>query len=223
MPYVRYLAVQNHQKEVVKLLVDFAADLEVADLNGTTALSAASFLGYVDIADLLVEHGALYMVRDRISMTPIHYAAFAGHVKVVELLAKKLSVRGKPGVDFAFEGRGRLSAMLFSKTRQFARYLSTNQTGSGDGHDSNNDNQRRRSQTVDELVSSHASSAADLSPLTIAVHARQFKVAKLLLAFGANPLHKDGSGTSPHDRALLDHAEVGCGLACCSATLPRGD
>ena len=95
-----YLAVQNQQKDTVKLLLDFGADMEVADLNGTTALSAAAFLGYVEIADMLVEHGALYMARDRIGMTPLHYAVYGGHLKVVELLAKKLSVRGKPGVDF---------------------------------------------------------------------------------------------------------------------------
>lgn len=99
-----YLAVQNQQKDTVKLLLDFGADMEVADLNGTTALSAASFLGYVDIADMLVEHGALYMARDRIGMTPLHYAVYGGHLKVVELLAKKLSVRGKPGVDFEYAG-----------------------------------------------------------------------------------------------------------------------
>jgi len=117
-----YLAAQNAHKPMVKLLLEHGADLEVADLNGTTALSAVSYLGHVDVADFLIEQGASYSTRDRIGMTPIHYAVFSGHLKVVALLCKKLSVRGKPGVDFAFEARSKLADLLLSKTRQFARF-----------------------------------------------------------------------------------------------------
>ena len=53
-----YLAAQNAHYDMVKLLLEHGGDLEVADLNGTTALSAASFLGHVTIADLLIEQGA---------------------------------------------------------------------------------------------------------------------------------------------------------------------
>lgn len=45
-----------------------------------------------------------------------------------------------------------------------------------------------------------------LSPLTLAVHARQHDAARILLKFGSVPTRKDGSGQSPYERALLQHA-----------------
>ena len=62
-------------------------------------------------------------------MTPLHYAVYGGHLKVVELLCKKLSVRGKPGVDFAYEQRSKLADM-------FARLAFKKDGGGvGEGHE----------------------------------------------------------------------------------------
>ncbi len=45
-----------------------------------------------------------------------------------------------------------------------------------------------------------------LSPLTLAVFARQLAVASALIKLGADPTHVDGSGASPYDRALEQHS-----------------
>ena len=45
-----------------------------------------------------------------------------------------------------------------------------------------------------------------LSPLTLAVFARQLAVASILIKLGADPTFVDGSGASPYDRALEQHS-----------------
>lgn len=46
---------------------------------------------------------------------------------------------------------------------------------------------------------------AKLSPLTIAVHAREMDVVTELVSLGGDPNLKDDSGVSPYDRALYEH------------------
>jgi ankyrin repeat protein len=61
------------------------------------------------------------------------------------------------------------------------------------------------SEAVGDLLSTN-SKVPHLSPLSLAVHSRQYNVAKLLLKFGGDATKKDGSQMSPYDRALAQHA-----------------
>jgi hypothetical protein len=47
---------------------------------------------------------------------------------------------------------------------------------------------------------------AALSPLSVAVHAKQFDVALLLVKHGADPTVPDGCGESPYDLSLMQHS-----------------
>lgn len=96
-------AIQHAHTDTARALIGYGADIEQLDAYGVSPLSVAAFVGDVAACSLLLEHGAHYTQRDRIGVTPIHYAAFAGNVGVCRLLARKLAMRGKPGVDFQFE------------------------------------------------------------------------------------------------------------------------
>ena len=48
------------------VLIQFGADLELADDVGVTPLSVAAFLGSDTLVALLLEHGANYTRRDRV-------------------------------------------------------------------------------------------------------------------------------------------------------------
>ena len=47
---------------------------------------------------------------------------------------------------------------------------------------------------------------ASLSPLSVAVHAKQFDVALMLLKHGADPTLPDGCGETPYDLSLMQHS-----------------
>jgi ankyrin repeat protein len=51
-------AAQRGQSEVVKLLLDEGADLNVKNIYGGTALKEAKIAGYSDIINILLEAGA---------------------------------------------------------------------------------------------------------------------------------------------------------------------
>ena len=64
----QYLAVQRLQLGVVEVLIQYGADLELADDVGVSPLSVAAYLGSTRLVALLLEHGASYTRRDRVCM-----------------------------------------------------------------------------------------------------------------------------------------------------------
>jgi ankyrin repeat protein len=72
--------------EVVKLLIEKGADINVKNNFGSTPLHYASNEGNTEVVKLLIDNGADINVKDRADTTPLHKASFKGHTEVVNLL-----------------------------------------------------------------------------------------------------------------------------------------
>uniref|UniRef100_A0A1X7TEX4 Ion transport domain-containing protein n=1 Tax=Amphimedon queenslandica TaxID=400682 RepID=A0A1X7TEX4_AMPQE len=75
--------------EVVKLLLEYKADVNVTDENELTPLCNASIPGHTEIVKLLLEHGVANVDHtDKDNDTPLGMACVKGSTQVVELLLK---------------------------------------------------------------------------------------------------------------------------------------
>ena len=72
--------------EVINLLVEFGADINIQDKYGRTALMLHSFLEITDIVPLLIEKGAEINLKDDEGRTALFYAIWCCKVKVIETL-----------------------------------------------------------------------------------------------------------------------------------------
>ena len=87
-------AVTRNRVEVVRLLVQSRADLEVSDENGTTPVGfAAMHLRELENSDpevlrILVEAGADVNRKNKDGFLPMHAAVVSKHIEGVELLIK---------------------------------------------------------------------------------------------------------------------------------------
>lgn len=84
-----HIAVASRRPELVPLLLEFMADLEVKNESGQTALQEAAACGEVLIAELLLSRGARVDARNSSGWTPLYSAVVGGHAEVVSLLAEK--------------------------------------------------------------------------------------------------------------------------------------
>ena len=82
-----FLGAKLGHADVVRLLIESGADLDVAPARGESALHWAAFLGHEDVVRLLVEHGAAKTRRDATwNSTPRIWAAEGKHEAIVEFL-----------------------------------------------------------------------------------------------------------------------------------------
>jgi len=81
-----YMASQNGQSAIVKLLIDAKADVNAVNRNGTAPLSIASAKGRADIAAMLLAAKANVNTANKDGFTPLILASMGGHAKVVKLL-----------------------------------------------------------------------------------------------------------------------------------------
>ena len=72
---------------MVSLLLEFGANPEASNDDGTTALAFAARQGRVEVARLLVERGACVNTVDVSEWCPLVHAAHAGYSNVVSYLA----------------------------------------------------------------------------------------------------------------------------------------
>lgn len=85
-------AFQNKQMEVVKLILDKGADVNLV-ANGTSALREAAQLGDFELVKFLVEKGAAINFKDRYRNSPLSYAIFgSGFGKVPEYSEERKSI-----------------------------------------------------------------------------------------------------------------------------------
>ncbi|PSN55941.1 hypothetical protein C0J52_00452 [Blattella germanica] len=80
-------ALQGH-KQVVKLLVDAGANLELQTKGGNTPLIWAAHNNHIEICRLLLEHGAKVNVANVENNTALHYAAMFGYFPLVQMLVQ---------------------------------------------------------------------------------------------------------------------------------------
>jgi ankyrin repeat protein len=83
-----YAMLRNHGNEfdIVKVLIDYGAEVNATDGKGFTALSVASQYGKYDIAKLLFDRGADPNISAAYGETPLMMASFWVHMNIVELL-----------------------------------------------------------------------------------------------------------------------------------------
>jgi len=79
-------AVKLGRKEIVAVLLDRGADVNIRDAHSSTALHVAAFWGREEIAKLLIEHKADVNASTDRGVTPLHEAARLGSPGVAEVL-----------------------------------------------------------------------------------------------------------------------------------------
>lgn len=72
--------------EIMELLIQHGADVNLQDRYGLTALHWAARSGHTDIVELLLEKGAYPNPREDYGFTPLHEAAENNHPDIIELL-----------------------------------------------------------------------------------------------------------------------------------------
>ena len=82
------IAVQNNYPEVIKLLIDAGADLNITSrkLRGATPLIVAIYTGHIDNMKMLITAGASVTLSDATDVTPLHWAAWMGITNAIQPL-----------------------------------------------------------------------------------------------------------------------------------------
>ena len=76
----------NGFEDMVKLFLDFEADVNCANFEGLTPLMFACKRGHCEISRLLLAHGACLNKTDRSDKCALVYAAEFGYLDIVELI-----------------------------------------------------------------------------------------------------------------------------------------
>ena len=85
-----YRAAYMKRPELVRLLIERGADVNLGTARGTRPLHASAENGSLEITNVLLEHGADPLLRDGGGRTPLHWAAHTGNVEMINrLLAAK--------------------------------------------------------------------------------------------------------------------------------------
>lgn len=96
--------------DIVKLLIEKGADLNVFNIYGDSPLHGASQRGFASIVDLLIKKGADLDAESLSSQhSAINYAAMGGHIDVVNLLLEKganieIKTQGSTALHLAARG-----------------------------------------------------------------------------------------------------------------------
>ena len=79
-------AASSGHTEIVKLLLERGADVNITNHYSCTVLVSASNEGNAEIVKLLLAHGADVNIRNRSNRTALMCAASSGHTEIVKLL-----------------------------------------------------------------------------------------------------------------------------------------
>lgn len=82
---ISYSAKHKHN-EILKLLIENNADIDVKDLFGTTPLSVACFNGSVETVKILLQAKAKINIIDNSGYTALYGTAFNGNIKIARML-----------------------------------------------------------------------------------------------------------------------------------------
>jgi ankyrin repeat protein len=79
-------AVINHNKNIVQLLIEAGADINIQDRYGDTALILASMYGSKEIVKLLLKANANVNIQNDNGNTALMYALGYDNIKIIKLL-----------------------------------------------------------------------------------------------------------------------------------------
>jgi len=88
--YPLHQAVERNSLDIVKILVENGADLEVGNHNNYTPLHVAAQAKNIEIVKYLIEKGADLNAKNNENKTPLDLAKEQGHKEIVELLSKNI-------------------------------------------------------------------------------------------------------------------------------------
>lgn len=177
-----YVASQEKQVTVVRILLDRGANPEVKSMSGVTPLLAASRSGDPTIVELLADKGAnVDPTSNELGRSALWTAAFEDHINVVKILIKKGA-----SLDLAASDG---STPLFAAARQ--------------GWDA------IASELVRAGADINSQQKDGLTPLHIAVVHGHLEVVQLLVQAGAGTMIRDSRGRTPGDLLLLKDVDQG--------------
>lgn len=110
----------SQRADILDVLLDYGADLEESDINGTTALHFAIVLGLEEIVTMLVERGA--SPTNGGGKPPIRSAAVAGHIE----LASYLMFLGADLFE-PYDGSAPIEAALMTDRLEFVQWALQNE------------------------------------------------------------------------------------------------
>ncbi|NOR46379.1 MAG: hypothetical protein GQ534_12410 [Candidatus Delongbacteria bacterium] len=85
---LNYAAV-NSKTEIAKFLIDFGADLNAKDKEGSSPLHNSAAKSNYDISKYLIDKGADVNFKDMNDVTPLHFACMSGNLEIVKYMVKK--------------------------------------------------------------------------------------------------------------------------------------
>ncbi|KAJ6123241.1 hypothetical protein N7512_005706, partial [Penicillium capsulatum] len=80
------VACENNHHEAAKTLIDFGADLNMADIDGSAPVHVACRNGHVELVRLLLRRNADISLKNSHGWTPLHIASNRGYREICELL-----------------------------------------------------------------------------------------------------------------------------------------
>lgn len=199
-----HYAVFNRNIDMLKMFVDFGADLDIQNKNKQTALHFATEAEHEPIVKLLCASGADPDVADKDHQTPIHIATARSYHKIVDILSEKFKAsimsRTKDGstlMHLASNAYNSQAAMAF--IRKGIPIHMPNKAGAKCIHMAAI---RGHVEVVKAIVAKGESvdcrTKDGLTPLHLAVKFGQHEVVETLLGLGANLQLKTGKlGETP--------------------------
>lgn len=85
-PKLIFTAVEYNRLEMVEILLDRGANIDIIDFEGWTALMEAAYFNNIDIAKLLIDRNANVNVVDSEGNTALSLAKGRGNFQIVEFL-----------------------------------------------------------------------------------------------------------------------------------------
>ncbi|VVS91826.1 ankyrin repeat domain-containing protein [Desulfoluna spongiiphila] len=81
-------AAMNNHSDIVKILADYGADVNLKNCNGNTALHGASHCGYINVVKVLLASGADPKILNNKGRSALEIAEWHGHAEIANLLNK---------------------------------------------------------------------------------------------------------------------------------------